>query len=113
MSLFTDTLTTRHQNRCRSRLRRTAFLTRWTLSTLRVARKSRTTTSCCAALNPRRDVEFTLMTDQAEVLSGTRKTGALPSWISNNSFGASHTANGSFTADGDNLRSLTQLLTVW
>lgn len=103
VSTFTDTPTTRHQNTMQIALK--AYSVSDTMDAIDAAGREKESNynKLLRGIEVRRDVEFTLLTDQAEVSSGTRKTGALPSWISNNSFGASHTANGSFTADGDNL----------
>ena len=88
---------------CRLPCALTAYRTPWTLSTLLGARRSQNYNKLLRGIEVRRDVEFTLLTDQAEVASGTRKTGALSSWISNYDTGASPTLNAGFTADGDNL----------
>lgn len=103
VSTFIDTPTTRHQNTMQIAIK--AYSVSDTMDAIDAAGREKESNynKLLRGIEVRRDVEFTLMTDQAEVASGTRKTGALPSWISNNSFGASHTANGSFTADGNNL----------
>lgn len=103
VSSFTDTPTTRHQNTMQIALR--AYSVSDTMDAIDAAGRERESNynKLLRGIEARRDVEFTLLTDQAEVASGTRKTGALPSWISNYDTGASPTLNAGFTADGDNL----------
>ena len=103
VSTFIDTPTTRHQNTMQIAIK--AYSVSDTMDAIDAAGREKESNynKLLRGIEVRRDVEFTLMTDQAEVSSGTRKTGALPSWISNDSMGASPSRNGSFTADGNNL----------